>query len=110
MFENLKQKMLGRIELNSIKVDVNGEKVYLKKSGLIKEWHVIYPPVNPETGKWDVTNLIFGGKSQAIKSFIVVVIVGLLAVGVYDVISSYNNILANPTVQQCLKTGGIILN
>ena len=77
---------------------------------MLKEWHVIYPPVNPETMNWDITNLIFGRKTQAITSLIVGVVVILLAIGVYDVISSYNNIITNPTVQLCLEKGGITLN
>lgn len=103
----LKEKMLERIEKNSIKVDVNGEKIYLKKSGMIKEWHVIYPPVDPETNKWSLVNLIFGGKSNAIITAIIGIIVLLFALGIYDIISSYNLTMSNPIVQACLKSAGI---
>ena len=113
MFEKLKKRMLERIERNSRKVnmgtDLNPNWVYLKNSGLIKEWHVIYPPVNPETNEWDTINLLFGGKSNALKTFVVGVLVVLLAFGVYQIISSYNTTLANPLVQSCIKNSGIIL-
>jgi hypothetical protein len=105
----IKEKMLERIERDSIKVNVNGDVVYLKKSGLIKEWHVIYPPVNPDTRKWDKINLIFGGKSNALKTLGIVVFVGLMVLGIYDVIHSYSIIVSNPQVQSCLKEAGIIL-
>lgn len=105
----LKEVMLNRIEKDSIKVDVNGQKVYLKKSGLIKEWRVIYPPVNPETGKWDLVNLIFGGKANAVKYFFIGVILLLLAFGVMEVINSYNATMANPAVQACLNNSRIAL-
>lgn len=104
-----KEKMLERIEQNSIKINVNGEKVYLKKSGMIKDWHVIYPPINPETRKINWANLIFGGKANAIKATIVFVIVVLFALGAYEMVSSYNNTFANSAVQACLKSSGVIL-
>lgn len=109
MFEKLKQTMLERIEKDSIKVNVNGEKVYLKKSGFPKEWHVIYPPVDPETGKWDKLNFLFGGKANALKYLVIGVIVLLLTLGVYEVVSSYNTIMSNPSVQICLQQAGISL-
>lgn len=105
----LKEAMLRRIEKDSIKVDVKGETVYLKKSGFIKDWHVIYPPVNPETGKWDLINLIFGGKSNALKTFIIGVLLLMLVFGVWEVVNSYNTIFSNPIVINCLKLGGINL-
>lgn len=106
MFERLKEIMLNKIEKDSIKIDVNGEKVYLKKSGIIKEWHVIYPPVNPETKKWNKINLLFGGKANAIKTLIVSIIVVLLALGVYDVVTSYNATFSDPNVVACINQAG----
>jgi len=100
----LKEKMLERIERDSIAVNVNGEKIYLKKSGKLKEWRVIYLPVDPETMKWNWANLIFGGKENAIKTFIIGFIVTLLAIGAYDLINSYNEVFSNPIVQACLKS------
>lgn len=105
----LKERMLERIEQNAIKVNVKGEKVYLKKSGFPKEWHVIYPPVDPETKKWDLTNLIFGGKANAVKTFVIGVIVLLLALGVYEIVQTYNATFSNPVVQACLQNAGIKL-
>ena len=118
---NLKKAMLERIERNSIKVDVDGESVYLKKKN---GWHLIYPPIDmssvekatDENGnidwkkvKWDKTALIFGNKSNAIKSSVVAIITLLLIFGVWQVIASYNQIALNPIVQGCLKQAGVTL-
>lgn len=108
--EKLKQSMLERIERNAIKIDISGKKIYLKKSGMFKEWRVIYPPVNPETKKWDWVNFIFGGKSNAFRTFIVGVIILLLIFGISQIINSYESIMSNPTVQMCLRGAGIELN
>lgn len=105
----LKEKMLERIEKNSIKVNVDGEKVYLKKGGFFEEWRVIYPPVNPETGKWDKINLFFGGKGNAFTTFLVGVIILALGFGAWEIIHSYNVTFSNQVVQQCLKQAGIVL-
>ena len=106
----IKEIMLDRIEKDSIKVNVNGDIVYLKKSGfLVKEWRVIYPPVNPETKKWNKMNLIFGGKGNAIKYLAVGLMVVLLAIGVYDIVHSYNITMSNPAVKLCLDNANIKL-
>jgi len=110
MFENFKKRLLGKIEKNSIKVDVNGEVVYLKKSGIPKEWHVIYPPINPETEKINWINLFFGGKANAVKYFLIGVIILLLTFGVYSLVQSYYSIFFNPKVQFCLQQAGINLS
>lgn len=106
MFERLKKAMLDKIEKNSIKIDVDGEKVYLKKSGIIKEWHVIYPPVDPETKKWNKINVLFGGEVNAIKTLIVGIIVVLLVLGVYEVVTSYNATFSDPNVVACINQAG----
>ena len=119
---NLKKIMFDRIERNSIKVDVNGDTIYLKKKG---DWYVIYPPVNiksvekatDENGninwkevKWDKTALIFGSRANAIKTAIVGLITLLFAFGAWQLISSFNAIVSNPIVQSCLKGAGIELS
>lgn len=106
MFEKLKRKMLGVIERDSIKIDVGGEKVYLKKSKIMKEWHVIYPPINPETKEWNWINFIFGGKTNALNSLIIGIIVVLLAMGVYDIVASYNLTFSDPDVVACINQAG----
>jgi hypothetical protein len=118
---NLKQRMFERIEKNSIKVNVNGEIIYLKNS---MGWHVIYPPIdldsiesskdeygniNWKKVKWDKTNFIFGGKANAIKYAVFGILVVALAIGVYEMVSSYNMTFENPLVKQCLKQVGIII-
>lgn len=102
-----KDKLLERIEKNSIKVNVGEEKIFLKKSGMFKDWHVIYPPIDPDTGKINWINLLFGGKANAVKVFIIGIITLLLVLGVYDLVSSYNETFSNPAVQSCLKNLGI---
>jgi len=118
---NLKKSLFELIEKNSIKVEVGGETIYLKKH---KDWQVIYPPVNiksieeatDENGvidwkkvKWDKTALIFGSKSNAIKTTIVSGIVLLFAFGAWQLISSYNAVISNPIFQECFKQTGMKL-
>jgi len=118
---NLKKFMFEKIEKNSIKIDADGETIYLKKKN---GWHIIYPPVNIESVekatdeqgnidwkkvKWDKTALIFGSKENAIKSSIIGIITILLILGVWQVISSYNSIVLNPVIQSCIKNAGIVL-
>lgn len=100
---DIRKILLERIEKNAIKVNVNGEKIYLKKSGFLKEWHVIYPPIDPETGKWDYINLIFGSKGNVIGTLLVVFITFLVIFGLYDFIREYNLIFSNPAVKICLE-------
>lgn len=119
---NLKRAMLERIERDSIKVEVDGETIYLKKKS---GWHVIYPPVDiksvekatDENGnvdwnkvKWDRVALFFGSKSNAIKTAIVGVITILIAFGAWQLISSFNTIVSNPIVQSCLDKAGITIS
>ena len=78
MFENLKTKLLDRIERDAVKSEMTyrptknakqiTETVYIKRSKLpiIGDWARIYPPVN-EDGTWNLTNLIFGGRKNLIK-------------------------------------------
>lgn len=119
---NLKKTMFDKIERNSIKVNVNGDVVYLKKSRV--GWHVIYPPIDinsieeatDEKGeinwkkvKWDRFALFFGSKSNAIWTTIIGLVVLLFTFGVWQVITSYNTIVTNPIVQGCIKQAGIVL-
>lgn len=108
----LKDYLLSRIEKDAIKIRLEGKYVYLKKSslfGLLKEWRVIYPPVDPETGKWDMVNLIFGGKSNMVKTIFVVVIVLLITYGIYEILKTYQEVFSNPVVQSCLNMLGVRL-
>lgn len=121
---NLKKWMLSKIEKDSIKVNVEGETVYLKKSGLIKEWRVIYPPIDlvsvdeatDKDGKvdwtkvkYDAMNAIFGGKGNAVKYALIGFFMLLLALGIYEVVNSYNATFSNPIVQACLESANIKL-
>jgi hypothetical protein len=119
---NLKKKMYDRIEKNCIKINLNGEQVYLKNS---LGWHVIHSPVdlksveentdsrgniNWDKVKWDKVALIFGSKQNAITTAIVGVITLLIAFGVRQVILSFNTVMSNPIVQACLKSAGIAIS
>ncbi len=77
-----KEKILERIEKNAIKIDVNDGFVYLKKSGFFKEWHIINPPINPETERINWNNFIFGGKGNAVKSTLIFLMAILLSIGI----------------------------
>jgi len=119
---NLKKAMYDRIEQHSVKMNIKGEDVFLKKS--MGGWHVIYPPVsiksieqntdsngniNWKRVKWDKTALIFGSKQNAIMTAVVGVITLLVIYGVWQVIASYNSIINNVAVQGCLKSLGLAL-
>ena len=118
---NVKKLIFDRIERNSIQINVEGEDIYLKKSG---DWHVIYPPIDirsvedatDDDGnidwskvKWNKINLIFGSKSNAIISSIVAIITLLFAFGAWQLVQSYNLIATNQIVKECLKSAGLVL-
>lgn len=123
MFEKLKQKFYERIEKGSIKIDVKGEEVYLKKSGFfVKDWHVIYPPLNLDDVeeakdkhgnidwtrvRWNKMNAIFGGKGNALKTFITGLLILGILFGVQQLISSYNAFINSPVIQNCLQSARI---
>ena len=129
-------KVMERIEKNAIKIpNVDGETIYLKKSGFItKDWHRVYPPIDEpeeidnipeikEKGyvyyKKDKTsfkarvnkmNLYLGGKKNFIKTTLGFAAILLIIVGLYySVFVSYNNLIHNQIVVQCLKNAGIYL-
>lgn len=118
---NLKKLIFDKIKKNSIQLNVDGEDIYLKKSG---DWHVIYPPINIKSVeeatdenenidwnkvKWNKINLIFGSKSNAIISSIIAIITLMLMFGVSQLINSYNMVATNPYIQECIKGAGIKL-
>jgi hypothetical protein len=118
---NLKRVMLERIEQKSIKILVEGEPIFLKKTG---GWHVIYPPVDMDSVenairqdgsvdwnrvKWNWTNLIFGGKKNAIMTAIIGIITLAAVFGAWQLIASYNSIVENPIFQECARQAGIII-
>jgi hypothetical protein len=119
---NLKKAMYDRIEKKCIKININGEQLYLKDS---LGWHIIHSPVdlksvedntdlngniNWKKVKWDKVALIFGSKSNAIITAIIGFLVVLLGLGINDFITSFNNIASNEAVQQCVKNAGLTLS
>lgn len=129
-------KVMERIEKNAIKIpNVDGETLYLKKSGFItKDWHRVYPPIDepeeidkiPEEkekgyvyyeknginfkARINKANLYLGGKKNFIKTTLGVALILIVILGLYyNVFVNYNNIIHNPTVVQCLKNAGIYL-
>ena len=123
MLNNLKKRMYEMISVNSIKVNVSEEDVYLKKSKFpTKEWHVFYSPIDlssvenatDEQGnidwnlvRWNKVNAVFGGKSNAIFTFIVGILAVGVVVGVKILMNSYGKVMSNPQVQQCIQNAGI---
>ena len=71
-----------------------GEKVYLKKDFF--GYRVIEPWKNPETGKINWFNFIFGGKRGIFFLIMVLLLAGFFYFGVKELISSYATIAANP--------------
>jgi len=107
MLEKLKQVFLDRIEIDAVKSEMTyrlkkdskpiTETVYMKRSKmpLIGDWARIYPPVN-EDGSWNITNLIFGGKKNALRLIILGAIIAMALYGFYQVTSSCAYMAANP--------------
>lgn len=115
--------VVRRLEKDSIRVDAEPP-VYLKKTKWTNEWRTIYPIVKLETiptkengefdfdadwsnVKYDKLRFFFGSKGMAIKTIIMVAIVFLAIFGIYEIISSYNQIISNPLVQSCIQNAGI---
>jgi hypothetical protein len=98
-----KETMQRRIEHNAIKVNVNGEDILLKKSGLfVKEWHRFHPPIN-EDGSWNWMNFIFGGKSNLVNLIAILVIIALLFIGIGEIFGGLQKIIDTPCVQSCIN-------
>lgn len=99
---SFKDNMEKKIEKNAIKVNVNGEEILMKKSGLfVKEWHRFHPPIN-ENKTWNWMNLIFGGKSNFVNLIAILIIIALLFVGLHEIFNGMQRILDTPCVQSCL--------
>jgi hypothetical protein len=106
---SLKESMQRRIEKAAIKVNVNGEDILLKNSGLIvKEWHRFHPPID-ENGNWNWLNFIFGGKSNLVNLIAILVIIGLLFFGLGEIFGGMQNIIDSPCVQSCLNKTILIM-
>lgn len=115
MFEKLKEWAKKRVENNSVKIPdmswtdafgvVHTEIVYLKRSrmALVGDWARIYPPVN-EDNSWNLINWIFGGKKNFIKLLIILAIIGMVVIGVKQIIQDYTVLRNIPCVDLCLKS------
>lgn len=76
MLENFKQKLRKQTLKRCVIADLDGEEVYLKKGGFLKEWGRIYPTVSNEN-KINWVNLIFGGWRNLIKLiFVMLILIG----------------------------------
>jgi len=99
---SFKETMQRRIEKNAIKININGEDVLLKKSGLfVKEWHRFHPPIN-EDGSWNIKNLIFGGKANLVNFIVIMIIMAMLLIGLGEIFSGMQHIIDTPCVQSCI--------
>jgi hypothetical protein len=79
-------------------VEVNGEKVHLKKDFL--GWKVIHPYKN-EDGKINWGNLIFGGKANTVSLIIYVIVLSMIYFGVKDMMNSCNEFASHPCDYVC---------
>lgn len=73
-----KEKYIEKLNKRTVISEFNGQKVYLAKDKIFKEWRQIYPAVDEVTMKVNWTNLIFGGKKNLIKLLLVAGIVILV--------------------------------
>ena len=71
-------------------------KVYLKKD--IFGYRVVEPIRNPETGKINYFNLIFGGKRNLFLLIVLILIIACLLLGINELVSVYKAVAANPCV------------
>lgn len=111
MLEKLKEDLIRKIERGSIKSELNGEIVYMKKSKLplIGDWARIYPPIN-EDGTWNLTNFIFGGKQNLWKLLISIGIIAMVFFAFYEVLNGYEVLANHPCVSACIETTSQIGN
>jgi len=79
-------------------VEIEGEKIYLKKSGIMG-WGVIYP-WQKEDGSINWYNLITGGTPNLIKTIFIVAMLLLLILGVKEMIDPLRAIAEQP-VEYC---------
>ena len=113
MFEKLKQTLIKRIETNSVKqeltyVDRYGEKhtelVYLKHGrGKNSSWHECFLPVDEVTNRWNIANVLFGGKRNLIKLIIYLSIIAIFFLAYHEIASQYEWLRNLPCVENCIK-------
>ena len=72
----------------------NDEKVYLKKDFI--GWRVVEPWRNPETGKINWFNFIFGGKRALFILVFILIVGGLLYFGFNEQLQNAKLIIENP--------------
>ena len=78
---------------NIITQKINEDEVYLKKGKY--GYRVVYPH-RDSNGKLIWWNVLFGGKSNAARLLIYLVLIVLFYIGIKDLISQYEVIAANP--------------
>ena len=94
------EEKLNEVKPKKIKcIEVEGEKVFMKKDSL--GYRIVYP-FRDESGKWIWWNILFGGKRQAINYLILLIILGIVFLGVKELIHNYNLVMANPC-DYCVK-------
>ena len=70
------------------------KKIYLKRDWL--GWRVVEPYRNPETGKINWFNFIFGGKRGLFIMVVILLITGLVYLGTLEMIGQYKTIVNDP--------------
>lgn len=76
------------------KIEVKGEQIYLKKD--ILGWRIVHPVKNPDTGKINYPNLIFGGKRNLVMLIIILLLTLMISGGIKELISNYKDIAEKP--------------
>ena len=80
----IKEKIYKKSVGKSKEIEVDGKKIYLKKTGMIvKDWQKINPAVELKDGKleWNYLNLFVGGKKNLINLILIFL---LLSVAYYQ--------------------------
>lgn len=79
--------------MKPVKVEVNGESIYVKKDFL--GWRVV-EPTRDENGKLNLMHLIFGGKKNLIILVLLLAIAAFIYFGISDQLLQCKDIAAAP--------------
>ena len=73
-----KEKYIEKLNKRTVISELEGNKVYLAKDKIFREWRQIYPAVDETTLKVNWTNFIFGGKKNLVKLLLIAGVIALV--------------------------------
>ena len=110
---SFKEALQRKIEKNTVKSELHGEVVYLKKGSALSwmplgigdwfsEWRQIRPAVN-EDGKISWINVLVGGWRNFWTLIIILAIVGLVFLQFADIFRYVETLTNDPCVRVCIE-------